>query len=427
MSGYKNTVIGEIPDDWEVRKIGDLFNVETGTTPSTKKRQYWKRGVINWLTPTDLSKLNGKIHVKESKRRITEKAMKDANLTLMPKGSIIVSTRAPVGYIAVLDEAATFNQGCKGLIPRNPNEINSDFYCYYLLSKKWMLENLSGGSTFKELSKRRLESFHVPDIPLQEQSAIAEILSSVDEGILSIGESLAKTARLKKGLMQKLLTEGFGHKEFKETKIGRVPKEWKVVNLGNILVECYRYPTYYNIEYVDKGVPEIRGELLSEDGQVEKDVTKFRFISKQTAKRFPKVRVEEGDIVLSVRGTMGKIGYISKDLEGAVITANLMRLSPDRKKIHPEYFMHYLLSGKFKHRLRALSTYTTIKTIQSPVLKSIRIALPPIPEQQEIAQILSIVNEKVDLDEKRKAKFERIKRGLMNDLLTGKRRVKVAM
>lgn len=263
--------------------------------------------------------------------------------------------------------------------------------------------------------------------PLSEQQKIAHILSSVDNAILRVAKSIANTEQLKKGLMQKLLTEGIRHKEFKETKIGKIPKEWKVVRLRDLLVECYRYPTYYNIEYVNKGVPEIRGELLLDDGQIETDLTKFRFIKEKTAKRFPKVMLEKEDIVLSVRGTMGKIGYVPKDLEGAVITANLMRLSPNRQKIYPKFFMQYLLSMKFRQRLRALSTYTTIRTIQSRVLKSIRIPLPPIREQQEIAQILSTINERLGLDRKRKEKFERVKMGLMNDLLTGRRRVKVAM
>lgn len=203
---FKDTEIGRIPKEWEVVKINDLFFVVTGTTPSTRKKEYWENGTINWFTPTDLSKLNGKILIKHSERKITEKALKETNLTLMPKKSIIISTRAPVGYLAVLEEPGTINQGCKGLIPKNSNEISSEFYCYYLSNKKQILQNLSGGSTFKELSKDRLENLKVPLPKLEEQQKIAEILSTVDKKLELERQRKEKLERIKKGLMNLLLT-----------------------------------------------------------------------------------------------------------------------------------------------------------------------------------------------------------------------------
>jgi len=203
---YKNTPIGKIPTDWQVKATEDLFIVETGTTPSTKEETYWKDGTVNWLTPTDLSKLNGKLRIKSSERKITEKALKETNLALMPKGSIILSTRAPVGYVATLEEDATFNQGCKGLIPRSTYGIFTDFYSYYLSSKKEMLQNLSGGSTFLELSKSRLEKFSMPYLPLPEQNKIAEILTTVDKRLELETYERLRLENTKRGFMDLLLT-----------------------------------------------------------------------------------------------------------------------------------------------------------------------------------------------------------------------------
>ena len=203
---FKDTEIGRIPKEWEVKKVVDLFKVETGTTPSTKQKEYWDEGHINWITPADMSKLNGKIYIKDSERKITEKGLQETNLTLMPTGSIIISTRAPVGYVAVIEDNATFNQGCKGLIPRNTDEINPEFYTYYLLSKKTALEHSSGGSTFKELSKNTLEKFKLPLPPLPEQQKIAEILSTVDKRLELLKKKKEKLERIKKGLMNDLLT-----------------------------------------------------------------------------------------------------------------------------------------------------------------------------------------------------------------------------
>jgi len=203
---FKETEIGKIPNEWEVKKIIDLFKVKTGTTPSTKKKEYWNGGHINWITPTDMNKLNGKLYINDSERKITERGLKETNLTIMSTDSIIISTRAPVGYVAIIKGDAVFNQGCKGLIPKNKNGISPKFYTYYLLSKKTTLEHSSGGSTFKELSKNNLENFKVPFFPLPEQKKIAEILSTVDERIKLLKEKKNKLERVKKGLMNDLLT-----------------------------------------------------------------------------------------------------------------------------------------------------------------------------------------------------------------------------
>jgi len=203
---FKETEIGKIPKEWEIRKIVDLFKVKTGTTPSTEQKEYWNNGHINWITPADMSKLNGKLFIENSERKITEKGLRETNLTLMPNGSIIISTRAPVGYVAVVKDKTTFNQGCKGLIPKSIKGINLIFYTYYLLSRKSFLEHSSSGSTFKELSKRALEDFIVPLPPFPEQRKIAEILSTIDERIQLLKEKRNKLKRIKKGLMNDLLT-----------------------------------------------------------------------------------------------------------------------------------------------------------------------------------------------------------------------------
>jgi len=203
---FKQTEIGTMPKQWEVKKIIDLFSVETGTTPSTKQKKYWNGGYVNWVTPTDMSKLHGRLYIKNSERKITEKGLREANLTLMPTGSIIISTRALVGYVAIVEGNATFNQECKGLIAKNTKKINPEFYTYYLLSKRTTLEYSSGGSTFKELSKNALESFKVPLPPLPEQKKIAEILSTVDERLQLLREKKEGLKKVKRGLMNDLLT-----------------------------------------------------------------------------------------------------------------------------------------------------------------------------------------------------------------------------
>lgn len=203
---FKETEVGRIPKKWEVKKITDLFSVKTGTTPSTKVKEYWDGGNIIWITPADMSGLQDKLYIENSQRRITDKALKNTNLSHMPVGSIVISTRAPVGYVAVTKDRATFNQGCKGLVPEDREMTDTEFYAYYLLTKKTMLQTLSGGSTFKELSKNRLANLDVPLPSLPEQKKIAGILSTVDRRVEYLRRKKEKLERIKKGLMQDLLT-----------------------------------------------------------------------------------------------------------------------------------------------------------------------------------------------------------------------------
>ncbi|MBC7328464.1 restriction endonuclease subunit S [bacterium] len=202
---FKTTEIGKIPKDWQVVSVCEIFDVVTGTTPSTLENRYWEDGSIKWVTPLDLSKINGILYINDSQRKITPSALVEYNLTILPKGSIIISTRAPVGYVAVVGDEMTFNQGCKGL--RKKGEfIKTEYFAYYFLQIRNILEQLSAGSTFKELSKTMLENLIVPYPPPSEQERIAEILSTVDRKIELERKRKEKLERIKKGLMDLLLT-----------------------------------------------------------------------------------------------------------------------------------------------------------------------------------------------------------------------------
>ena len=208
--------------------------------------------------------------------------------------------------------------------------------------------------------------------------------------------------------------------KFKDTPVGKIPVNWEVVHLKDVCDEIYRYPTYYNIKYVEQnqGVPEVRGELIKNNGELSEDLSEYRFIAKETSLKFPRTILQEGDFVISVRGTMGKIGYISKSLENANMTANLMRISPNRSKIFPQWQKQFFLSDFFQDRLNEASSATTIKTIKASELKAIELALPPLPEQEKIAEILSTVDEAIEKTAQIIEKTKEIKKGLMQKLLT---------
>ncbi|ODS41255.1 hypothetical protein BEH94_08375 [Candidatus Altiarchaeales archaeon WOR_SM1_SCG] len=329
----------------------------------------------------------------------------------MSKDSIIISTRAPVGYVGVVREGSTFNQGCKGLIPKDSEKLNTLFYAYYLLSKREHLQNISGGSTFKELSKNLLQNLDVPLPPLPEQKAIAEILSTADETIQKSDEIIAQTERLKKGLMQELLTKGIGHEEFKDSEIGRIPEKWGVVRLGDEKITDLimgQSPPSSTYNYENEGLPFLQGN--AEFGEI------YPTPLKHTTK--PLKIAEKEDILISVRAPVGDVNLSPFKL---CIGRGLAAI---RFKKDYDLFYFYCFQ-KMKSFIENIGKGSTFKAITKGELENLKIPLSPLPEQHKIASILSIIDKKLELEKSRKQKFERIRQGLMNDLLTGNRRVNV--
>ena len=205
---FKKTEIGEIPEEWGTAIASDIYYIVTGTTPSTAVKEYWDQGKIEWFTPKDLRYVGASFSIFTSERKITEKAMTENSLTLLPLNSIVLSTRAPVGYVGINTKEATFNQGCKGLVPKQPEIVNTRFHAFYISHISNLLNTLSGGSTFKELSKETLGNITLPLPENGEQQEISNILSDADKEIEVLEQKRDKYKMLKTGMMQQLLTGG---------------------------------------------------------------------------------------------------------------------------------------------------------------------------------------------------------------------------
>jgi len=217
-------------------------------------------------------------------------------------------------------------------------------------------------------------------------------------------------------------------RKFKNTPIGKIPVDWEVADLGSVCNEIYRYPAYYNIEYVEqgKGVPEVRDKLIENDGKLNDDLSNYRYISEGTSQRFPRTILHEGDFVISTKGdTLGKIGYVPEKFEGANVTADLVRISPKQGKVYPPWLKQYFLSDFFQTKLLEVLSVTTIKTIKTSELRNMIVALPPFSEQQKIAEILSTIDLETGMIRKQAEKLETMKKGLTHILLSGKIKIKL--
>ncbi|MGN8407237.1 restriction endonuclease subunit S [Helicobacter pylori] len=185
---------------WQRVRLGDIAEIIGGGTPSTQITSFWS-GSINWFTPTEIGITK---YVYKSQRTITPLGLKKSSAKLLPIGTILLTSRASIGDCAILKVAATTNQGFQSLIPLE--KINNEFLYYLILTLKNKLLKLASGSTFLEVSPNKIKNLLIPLPSLNEQSAIANILSALDHEIASLKNKKRQFENIKKALNHDLMS-----------------------------------------------------------------------------------------------------------------------------------------------------------------------------------------------------------------------------
>lgn len=338
-------------------------------------------------------------------------------IKIAEKNDVLISVRAPVGKVNISFSRVCIGRGLAAIRCR-PNNTNYLFLFYYLkyIGKKF--DSISAGSTFKAIRKNDLDQLEIAMPPLPEQKKIAEVLSTVDQAIEKVDQAIEKTQRLKKGLMQRLLTKGIGHKEFKETKIGRIPREWEIRKIGDVITLC-QYGL--SIQMSREGQYAIVKMNDIANGLVVAEKVKYVNLDNRTFENF---KLQKGDILFNRTNSyelVGRTGIFALDGD-YVFASYLIRLRPNYEMINSNYLTFYLIfSGE---KLRQLATRAVHQAnINATTLQKVVIPVPPLSEQKKIVETLSAVDERLDLLRTRKERLNKIKKGLMDDLLTGKKRV----
>ena len=207
----------EVPSTWEWSVIGALGHVVSGGTPSTKIPEYWGGDVI-WFAPSDLAGYRQKFIARGAKT-LTEEGLSKSSAKLMPAGSVMFSSRAPVGYVAITSEPSATNQGFKSIVPHR--ELFNEYLYHYLQSAKQIAEERASGTTFKELSGSAFSALPVPIAPLNEQRRIVEkieaLFEEIDRGVESLRAAKNNIALYR----QSLLKSAFE---------GRLTADWRAQN-----------------------------------------------------------------------------------------------------------------------------------------------------------------------------------------------------
>jgi len=423
-TNFKETPIGKIPNDWEAVRLGDVCKFKRGF--SYRSDQITKEiSNIQFTTINDVEKEGG-LKRKPEKIYLREEAV-DPEFFLNDGDVLIANTDMSKGFIIgapilinTFGQKAVFSMDLTKLI-FDASKIDSEFLFYYLKREtiRRKMKAFAQGTNVFHLNHDLVEKLSIFLPQRLEQQKIAEVLGVVDSAIELVDRVIWKSERLKKGLMQTLLTRGIGHTEFKETRIGRIPKEWDIAKLGEIAT--IRYGLGQPPESDENGTPMIRATNIKRGVIVETDVLR---VKRSTIPESRNPFLREGDVIVVRSGAYtGDIGHITKRWEGAIAGYDLV-VSPSNR-INSVYLAHYLLSLRVQTYFSQLKSRSAQPHLNSEQVSDTPIALPSLSEQRNIADFLSTIDKKLGLERKEKTRLERVKRGLMDLLLTGKVRVKV--
>ena len=275
-------------------------------------------------------------------------------------------------------------------------------------------------TTIPNLSKSRLAELIIPHPPLPEQHKIAHVLSTVQKAIEQQDNLISTTTELKKALMQKLFTEGTRGEPQKETEIGLVPESWKVLKMGDCLLQTqYGLSTKGN----DAGEVPILRMTNQKDGCISGNNLQYVNISEKELNKF---KVNIGDVIFNRTNSFELVGRTSIfNLVGDYVFASyLIRLITNSEKLYPELLNLYLNSDETQNRLKSIATRGVSQSnISATRLSSFIIPLPSLAEQKEIISTIIAFNLKIEYQNKKKQTLNGLFKTLLHELMTGQRRV----
>lgn len=344
---------------------------------------------------------------------------------------VVMSKDGTIGQVALIDslpDKATINSTMM-LIRSRHSDLHSKFLFYLLQGPRFrrFIKQKVAGTSVPHIFQRDMKGLDILLPPLNEQRLIADIFQVNDRAIRKTDQVIQKAQKLKKGLMQRLLTKGMGHKEFKDTQMGEVPEHWAVERLDDLLTEPIRngYSPVSPSQPTGKWVFAL--SALSEDG-LRTDQIKPAPLDDI---KVDQAGLRKGDILVSrsnTRELVGKAGMYGGEPPGCTYPDLMMRVRIDQTRVDGFFIENWLRHPWARRYLssRAGGTSGSMVKINRLTLSSIPIPIPPLDEQKKIGAILSLAYRTLELERKERKRLGRIKDGLMDLLLAGKIRVRVA-
>ena len=406
-----------------MQKIKYSFSVKNGATPSSGEPEYWD-GDIMWITPADYT--TEQCYISESRRSISDMGLNSCGTNLVPKNSIIVSNRAPIGLIGIAAKPLCTSQGCKSLIKIKTHCVNEKYVYYYLATQEKTLNALGRGTTFVELSSFDLANFRIPMPPFQEQTAIVAYLDRRTAGIDGLLTDLTRQAEMldtyKRELIAEAVTKGLDKsaaiKDSDVDWIGDTPSHWKITKIKwmfEIVKRIYGKEDRDVLSITQRGL-KVK-DIESNDGQLAESYTNYQMVN-------------VNDFAMNSMDLL--TGWVDCSLFDGVTSPDyrVFRFLSGKEQCHSYY--KYLFQMCYKNRIfyrlgQGVSNLGRWR-LQADQFLNMRLPQPPVDEQEKIAAYLDAKTSQVegliaDITEQI-VQLKRYRQIVIHDAVTGKIKVK---
>ncbi len=403
----------QIPNTWKWEKAKNIAQIIGGGTPKNSQdtRNYDEEG-IPWLTPADLSKYQLST-VSRGKRNLSNVGYANSSTKILPIGSVLYSSRAPIGYCVIAENEITTNQGFKNFIPYG--NIDPRYLRYYLLSAKEYAESKASGTTFLELSGKATGELVFPIAPLNEQKRIADKIDALKARSDKIKSALDAIPAFLDQYRQSILHAAFSGdltKVWREQNLDTSsgisssvishdtdkPQGWQVRSLES-LVEPERgipYGVVQTGQPTKNGVPTVRAGDIKGFKIVKRNLKR---ISPAVSLKYQRTILKGGEVLLSIRGTVGNAAVVGENLINCNISREIA-LIPVLPKINPYYIAFLLASPDGQSFLRKKTKGVAQQGINLSDIRAFPVLVPPVPEQDEIVKQIRSHFEKLNAFEK---------------------------
>ncbi len=423
----KQTEIGLIPDDWEVKRLGDNVDIFRGGSPRPiEKYLTTNADGINWIKIGDVRPNDKYIHQTEEKIISEGKARSRE----VKKGDFILSNSMSFGRPYILNIDGCIHDGW--LTIQNYAVSFDKEYLYYLLGSDEIFKQyvqMAAGSSVQNLNKEKVSDLQLKVPPLPEQQRIAKALSDVDALIFTTEKLLQKKRNIKQGTMQNLLTgkkrlPGFAKSNnTKMTELGEIPEDWEVKTLNELINDISDGPFGSNLKtehYTTER--EVRIIQLSNVGEDGWDNENVKYTTFTHAKEIQRCIVPYGSIVIAKMMPAGRAILCPNKEKMYILGSDCVRITPN-SLLDSLFFIYFTKSSFYLNQIKENTQGSTRARTSVSKLKRIEIALPSKEEQTAIANVLSSMDKEIETLNTKLEKYRNLKTAMMQQLLTGKIRL----
>jgi type I restriction enzyme S subunit len=414
---------------WTSTELGSICDIRIGGTPSRSNSAYWDTDHSTenyWVAIRDLNKRV----ITDTAERLTNLGVKHSNAKLIPKGTILLSFKLTIGRVAFAGRDLYTNEAIAALVT---DQLDSNYF-YYGLQHWDLLKGVDQAVKGATLNKEKLKHIEItyPEYKT-EQAQIAAVLSCIDSAIEQTEAIIAKQQRIKIGLMQDLLTKGIDehgnirseetHK-FKDSVLGKIPTEWEIKTAGELclsVIDCKnRTPPVKESGHPVIRTPNVRDGQFVEQDLVYTDEASYG-IWTQRGKPRP------GDVLITREAPVGEVCILPDSMSDACLGQRMMLYRPAPSLMKKSFMLLALLFEGVQQHLRDLAGGSTVGHVRVGDIKSLVLPKPSLEEQEQIANLIDGITNQIKASKEQFNKLNKLKAGLMQDLLAGKVSVKALL